>query len=143
TFAASFEGVHTKASCGNCTMMWLTLVGPDYGEMLSYRYLIGAARNLILSVLTLMNHVPPASGTPDQNAAAVHPRNREEFDGLRHACMIGFLNLYLLAFKREDWGIMKAGDTAPLWFDLGVWTALGGIGVGSLGGLLGSALGSA
>jgi hypothetical protein len=143
TLGWSVEGMHTKANFGNCVAMWATLAGPDLAEMLTYRYLLGVTRDLVLSTLTLMNHVPPPSGTPDQNAAAVHPRNREEFDGVRHACMIGFINLYLLAYKREDWGIMKAGDKAPLWMDLGFWTFLGGIGVGGVGGLVGSALGSA
>src|SRR5439155_9135353 len=132
---ASLEGIHTKASSSNCFMMWLTLAGPDYAEMLTWKYLIGTTRNLLLSILTLANHkTPPGGGTA---------RNREEFDGVRHVVTLGLHNLFLLAFKRKNWGVMANGGMGPMVELIFLWSLLIGTGVGILSGFVGSLLGQA
>ena len=138
TFLATFEGIHTKASPGNRFLMWLTLAGPDFAEMLSYRWWTGMVRDLVLSVLTLINHKPPA------NESDPHPRNREEIDAVRNVVVVGLHNLFLLLFKREDWGLIKSGgDASPAVSIFVFWSLIGGIGAGGLSGLLGCVAGEA
>jgi hypothetical protein len=131
-FPATFEGIQTEAS-GRKARMWLTLAVPDYVEMLTWRYFTKVGRDLLLSVITLVNNNP--SATP-------HPRNGREFDAVRHVVTAGLQNLFLLAFKRKNWGLMKdASSKAPLLELIFIWSLLVGTGVGALGGLVGSLLG--
>ena len=119
TFGASFERVHTKAAFGLCFKEWLTLAGPDYAEMLSYKYFTGLARDLLLSILTLINHkAPDADGT-------AHPRNREEIDAVRDIIVLGLQNLVLaLGFNRKNWGLLKpGGDYGPMAEFFLIWGA--------------------
>ncbi len=136
TFAASFEGVHTKAAFGLCFKEWLTLAGPDYAEMLSYKYFTELARDLLLSILTLINHKPGEGGI-------AHPRNREEIDAVRNIFVMGMQNLVLaIGFDRKNWGLLKSGgDYSPMAEFFLVWGLLVGTIVGFLGGLIGSILG--
>jgi hypothetical protein len=84
-------------------------------------------------VITLANNDP--SATP-------HPRNGREFDAVRHVITLGLENLFLLAFKRKNWGLMKdASSLSPLLELIFLWSLLLGTGVGALGGLVGSLLG--
>jgi hypothetical protein len=129
---ATFEGIQTEAS-GRKARMWLTLAVPDYVEMLTWRYFPKLSRDLLLSVITLANNNP--SATP-------HPRNGREFDAVRHVVTLGLENLFLLAFKRKNWGLMKdASSLSPLLELIFLWSLLLGTGVGALGGLVGSLLG--
>jgi hypothetical protein len=131
-FPATFEGIQTEAS-GRKARMWLTLAVPDYVEMLTWRYFPKLTRDLLLSVITLANNDP--SATP-------HPRNGREFDAVRHVVTLGLENLFLLAFKRKNWGLMKdASSLSPLLELIFLWSLLLGTGVGALGGLVGSLLG--
>ena len=131
-FPATFEGIQTEAS-GRKARMWLTLAVPDYVEMLTWRYFPKLSRDLLLSVITLANNDP--SATP-------HPRNGREFDAVRHVVTLGLENLFLLAFKRKNWGLMKdASSLSPLLELIFLWSLLLGTGVGALGGLVGSLLG--
>jgi len=134
-FPATFEGVQTEAH-GRKLNMWLTLAGPDYLEMLTWRYVTNLARSFLLSILTLANH--DADKTP-------LPRNGREFDAVRHAVTLGLLNLFLIPFKRRDWGVMKDGASkAPLLDLIFFWSlVIGGIVSGLVGGLLGSLAGEA
>ena len=136
TFAASFEGVQTKAAFGLCFKEWLTLAGPDYAEMLSYKYFTELARDLLLSILTLINHKPGEGGV-------AHPRNREEIDAVRNAFVMGMQNLVLaLGFDRKNWGLLKpGGDYSPMAEFFLIWGLLVGTIVGFLGGMIGSILG--
>ncbi len=134
TFFASLEGIQTKAS-GRKFMMWLTLAGPDYAEMLTWRYITRLARNLLLSVLTLTNHQKPSG-------SGAHPRNREEFDAVRHVFTLALHNLLLLAFKRKNWGVMKdASSPSPALELIFVWSLVIGTLTGLAGGFVGSLLG--
>ena len=128
------EGIHTKASAGNCFMMWMTLLGPDVIEMLTWKYVTNLARDLLLSILTLANHDPNAT---------LAPRNQREFDAVRHAFTLGVHNLFLLAFKPRNGAWMKsrsprAETCRRSRADLRLVALLGGIGVGLVGGFLGS-----
>jgi hypothetical protein len=140
TTLASLEGIHTKATAANCFSMWMTLLGPDLIEMLTWKYLTNLARDNLLSLLTLVNHEPPSGSAPA-------PRNRQEFDAIRHAVTLGIHNLFLLAFKRQNWGLMKAVpggvDTGPLLELTLLWSLGVGTCVGILGGFVGSLLGQA
>ena len=122
TFGASFERVHTKAAFGLCFKEWLTLAGPDYAEMLSYKYFTGLARDLLLSILTLINHK-----APDTDGTA-HPRNREEIDAVRNIIVLGLQNLVLaLGFDRKNWGLLKpGGDYGPMAEFFLIWGVLMG-----------------
>ena len=137
TFGASFERVHTKAAFGLCFKEWLTLAGPDYAEMLSYKYFTGLARDLLLSILTLINHK-----APDTDGTA-HPRNREEIDAVRDIIVVGLQNLVLaLGFDRKNWGLLKSGgDYGPMAEFFLIWGVLTGTIVGFLGGLVGGIIG--
>ena len=137
TFGASFERVHTKAAFGLCFKEWLTLAGPDYAEMLSYKYFTGLARDLLLSILTLINHK-----APDTDGTA-HPRNREEIDAVRDIIVLGLQNLVLaLGFDRKNWGLLKpGGDYGPMAEFFLIWGVLMGTIVGFLGGLVGGIIG--
>ena len=133
-FPATFEGIQTEAT-GRKARMWLTLAVPDYVEMLTWRYFPKLTRDLLLSVITLANNDP--SATP-------HPRNGREFDAVRHVITLGLENLFLLAFKRKNWGLLKdASSLSPLLELIFLWSLLLGTGVGALGGLVGSLLGEA
>ena len=138
TFAASFEGVQTKAAFGLCFKEWLTLAGPDYAEMLSYKYFTELARDLLLSILTLINHKPGEDGV-------AHPRNREEIDAIRNIVVMGLQNLVLaLGFDRKNWGLLKpGGDYSPMAEFFLLWGLLMGTIAGFAGGLIGSILGEA
>ena len=138
TFFASFEGVQTKAAFWLCVKEWLTLAGPDYAEMLSYKYFSELARDLLLSILTLINHKPGEGGTP-------HPRNREEIDAVRNIIVLGLQNLFLaVAFDRKDWGLLKpTNDYSPMLAFIFEWGFLWGTVVGLVGGTLGCLLGEA
>jgi hypothetical protein len=132
TFFATLEGRHTKASAGNRMLMWLTLAGPDLSEMYLYRYFAKLARDLVLSTLTLINHEAPESPT------APRPRNVEEVDAWRQVAVHLFVNLYLFAFEKKNWGVMKPGDDkSPMVELIFFWGLLGGAISGCLGGLLG------
>ena len=131
---ATFEGFQTEATGGRFGN-WITLAGPDYVEMLIWRYVTKLSRDVLLSVITLMNH--------DQDATPT-PRNVREFDAVRHALTIGIHNLFLLAFSRKDWGLMKdASSKAPLLELIFLWSLAIGTGVGLLAGFVGSLAGQA
>ncbi|MGZ4334859.1 MAG: hypothetical protein ACXVRJ_11390 [Gaiellaceae bacterium] len=133
-FPATFEGIQTEAS-GRKARMWLTLAVPDYVEMLTWRYFTKLGRDVLLSIITLANH---------DHSATPRPRNRREFDAVRHLITMGLHNLFLLAFKRKNWGLMKdASSLSPLLELIFIWSLLIGTGVGALGGLVGSLLGEA
>ena len=136
TFAATFEGRHTEASGRNKFWMWTTLAGPDFAEVALYKYFLGVARDFVLSVMTLTNHVPPADG-------GTHPRNREELDAIRNAWVLFLQRILLLLFPKDDWGVMKPGsDMSPLVKLIFIWTFFIGSGIGLLGGFIGSLFGS-
>jgi hypothetical protein len=106
-------------------------------EMLTWKYVTNLARDNFLSLLTLANHESPSG-------SAAAPRNRQEFDAIRHAVTLGIHNLFLLAFKRENWGLMKGGGSmTPLVELIFVWSLAVGTGVGILGGFVGSLVGQA
>jgi hypothetical protein len=138
TFGASFEKVHTKAAFWLCVKEWLTLAGPDYAEMLSYKYFTETARDLLLSILTLANHKPGENGV-------AHPRNREEIDAIRNIIVMGLQNAVLaISFDRKEWGLLKPGnDYSPMLAYFLEWGLLVGTLIGLVGGTLGCLLGEA
>ncbi len=79
SFAGSFQGIHTKASGGNIFLMWVTLFLPDFIEAVIYKQVSLIARDLVLSLLTLINYDGPleSSGSPD-----TRPLNRIHIDGV-------------------------------------------------------------
>ena len=116
---------------------WLTLAGPDFAEMLSYKYFTELARSLVLSVLTLLNHK-----APDTDGTA-HPRNREEIDAIRNVVVIGLQNLAIaVIYDRKDWGLLKpTNDYSPMESFFLVWGLAAGMVVGFVGGLLAAMIG--
>jgi hypothetical protein len=65
TFITSFEGIHSKASFGNCAKMWsATLLIPDLFEMYIYKGVADLVRDTLLTGITLRNYDGP-SGAPD------------------------------------------------------------------------------
>lgn len=93
---SSLEGMHTRASGANCFLMWLTLVGPDLGEMVAYRTTLNSVRDAMLSFLTLRNHEKHAvPGRPQ-------PSNRLETAGF----VAPFVNVFLW-LSRERWMVPR------------------------------------
>ncbi len=65
TIVTSLEGTHRDPTPWNWLMMWLTLLGPDLGEVVTYRAILNALRDIVLETMTLRNDVTatnPATG---------------------------------------------------------------------------------
>ncbi len=130
TLLASFEGMHTRVSFANWFLMWLTLVGPDMGEMILYHSTAGGLRDLILSFMTLRNH----TGSPGSDASQV-AQNYKEVSGVMGPFISLASKLHVMSVPREDYcHPFQEGGAARLWL---LWMLLAGIGFGLLGGLVG------
>jgi len=130
TLLASLEGMHTRVSASNWFMMWITLAGPDLGEVIIYNSTAGGIQDLILSFMTLRNHVgSPASGASEVAA------NYKEVSGIVDLFVGLATKLLVIAVPREDYcHPFQEGGAAKLWL---LWMLLAGTGFGLLGGLVG------
>lgn len=130
TLLASFEGMHTRVSFANWFLMWLTLVGPDMGEMIIYNSTAGGLRDLILSFMTLRNH----TGSPSSDSSYM-AQNYKEVSGVMGPFISLASKLHVMSVPREDYcHPFQEGGAARLWL---LWMLLAGIGFGLLGGLVG------
>ncbi|ONG58581.1 hypothetical protein BKE38_02765 [Pseudoroseomonas deserti] len=135
-FAASFQGLHTAAPFGNCLKFWLTVVLTDIVRVAGPAKTTGMIRDVILDVITLVNHEVPADATKE-------PANRLKQDGLTGVADFAFGMLLQSLYRRDDYSIMlwgRAGAGANRERAmLGYWllgSALTGIAAGSSGALL-------
>jgi hypothetical protein len=130
TLLASFEGMHTRVSFANWFLMWLTLVGPDMGEMVIYNSTAGGLRDLILSFMTLRNHTGSPGSDSSQGA-----QNYKEVSGVMGPFISLASKLHVMSVPREDYcHPFQDGGAARLWL---LWMLLAGIGFGLLGGVVG------
>jgi hypothetical protein len=129
TLLASLEGIHTRANAKNCMAMWLTLVGPDLGEVVAYRVALTSLRDALLSFLTLRNHEQPT--TPGLR----RPTNRLETAGFvaPFVSLTAWVNRCFV--PRKVYGIENLGKPEVLL----VWL-LGAPIMGIFGSLLGHVL---
>lgn len=130
TLLASLEGRHTEGGGSQNAQAWLTLMGPDVGEMLWYRYLTTRARNVVLAGITLINHDPNANPEPD---------NRGHAAGMADVFTM-FSSLIMVAlYPREDWGVvdLQGTNNAPNWSFIFGWFIFGSLAMTVLGRLLG------
>jgi len=105
----SFEGIHTKASTGNCFMMWLTLAGPDVGEMLTWKVPHESRGATSSSRSSRSRNNDPPSGRLGHIRAT--GRNSTQSG---NAITLLLHNLFLLAFKRKELGcVMVAEPSGP------------------------------
>lgn len=106
---ASLEGTHSRVAPGNWLAFWLTLVGPDLGEVLITHLGVHALRDLALSVLTLANHRGASGDAPK-------PQNRLEVDGV--AAVFTWLTgkLAMAVIPRSQYNLLftDGGNTANL-----------------------------
>jgi hypothetical protein len=70
TGLASLEKIHTNVNLGNGLGLWITLFGPDFGEMVLYNYLAWLAYDVTLASITLYNHDPDATPKPENYKVA-------------------------------------------------------------------------
>ncbi len=131
TLLGSIEGRHTRGATGQNLRMWLTLAGPDLGEMLWYRYLATRAREAILSGITLANHDRDSSG----GAGA----NRTRIAGIADcACLLTSL-VMVACYPKRRWGLvdLQGATDRPNWSLIVGWCIGGSIGMTLLGRILG------
>jgi hypothetical protein len=109
TLLASLESTQTRVGPGNWFLFWLTLVGPDLGEVLITHLAVHALRDLLLSILTLSNHTL-ASGD------ARKAQNRLEVDGVVAVFTWLAGKLAMAIIPRKDYNLLftDAGNTATL-----------------------------
>lgn len=79
SFLGSFQGIHTKCTFGNGFFMWVTLFLPDFIEAVIYKQASIIARDLFLSLFTLIinDGGVGAEGDPDTRALG-----RKHLDGV-------------------------------------------------------------
>jgi hypothetical protein len=131
TLLASMEGRHTEGAADQNARMWLTLAGPDLGEMLWYRYLATRGREVILSGLTLANHRKARAGPG--------PTNREHVAGFADAfCLLTCL-IMVACYNRREWGIvdLQGATDEPNWVLIFGWCVGGAWGMALLGRIVG------
>lgn len=104
----SLEGMHTRTNAKNCFLMWLTLVGPDLGEVVAYRATLVTLRDILLSFLTLRNHEQPT--TPGLRK----PSNRLESAGFVTPFVSLFSFLNRLIVPKDKYGIENLGSAEVL-----------------------------
>ncbi|CAN5646126.1 hypothetical protein BH23GEM10_BH23GEM10_16620 [soil metagenome] len=131
TLLTSLEGLHREGAGGQNARMWLTLAGPDLGEMLWYRYLATRARESILSGITLHNYrrVHPLE----------KPKNREHTAGFADVfCFLASL-IMVACYPRREWGIvnLQGANDEPNWSLIFGWMLAGAVGMTLLGRIVG------
>jgi hypothetical protein len=132
TIITSFEGMHTKVSAYNWFMMWLTLVGPDLGEVVAYNSAFNGLRDLLLSFMTLLNYEQPANPATERR-----PQNRLELDGVADPFVSLFGKFLMLIIPKEDYcHPFQSGDQALKM--LVFWQLFGSTIFGLIGGFVGS-----
>jgi hypothetical protein len=107
TLGVSLEGIQTRASTGFA--FWLTLAGPDVGEVVITHLAVHALRDVVLSIMTLANHTS-APGDPRK------AQNRLEVDGVVAVFTWLAGKLAMLAIGREEYNLLfkDAGNTKVL-----------------------------
>lgn len=96
TLATSLEGIHSRVSARNGFLYWLTLAGPDLGEVVVTHVGVHMLRDALLSVLTLLNH---------ETLPGRSPHNRHELDGVAALPIFGAGLLASLVVPRKDYGL--------------------------------------
>lgn len=140
----SFQGMHTKSSAETSFILWITVFLGNIGEGFIYGGTASGVRNLVLSMMTLLNYherhsnyqsdpFPSDRYNPDDR-----PDNRLVIDGVADP----FISLagwcLAKATPREHYGHPFAGGgerCAQMWL---LWGVLAGTGFGFLGALVGT-----
>jgi hypothetical protein len=135
TFLASMEGMHTAGSQRGS--MWLTLIGPDLGETLWYRYLTTRAREAILSGITLVNHQDAQRGDPFVN--------RDHVAGFADVFCFLFSLTMVACYPQREWSIanLQGGQTQTNWTLIFGWCLGGAWSMALLGRIVGGLLATA
>jgi hypothetical protein len=138
TFGGSFQGMHTAATGGNIFLFWLTMYLGDILRTTGPTRLINGARDVLLSILTLINFGGPRDG-PSQMGP--HPAQNHLKEGPIDSLVTGLYGIWLLSYyKPEDhsieiWSAGGIGDRRKRAFAL--WLG-GGIGMGIFAGFTSS-----
>jgi hypothetical protein len=144
TTAGSLQGKHTEASIKNQFAFWFTVWLGDFINLIGPVSLTDALRDASLSFMTLLNFGGPRDAP---STLPPHPaENHKEIDGIVNLAVTGVSYWLASMVERKDYvapvGYLKylgidlplpppPGDVAKLWLG-------GGIGMGLLGGFLGT-----
>ena len=134
----SFQGTHTAATGGNIFTFWLTMYLGDILRTAGPTRLINGGRDVLLSILTLINFGGPRDG-PSQMSR--HPAQNHLKEGPIDSLVTGLYGIWLLSYyKPEDhsieiWSAGDIGDRRKRAFAL--WLG-GGIGMGIFAGFTSS-----
>ena len=112
---ASVQGIHTRIdSVREWFGMWLTLFGPDFGEVVLWNYFAGLGRDLVLASATLAL----ARNDPD---AAPPSENRKVVEEWTEGFTLGGLTVLAFLFPRRRYCVLGQGDGATTGVQLGIW----------------------
>lgn len=137
-FGGSFQGTHTAATSGNIFLFWLTMILGDAIRTAGPAGIINTARDVVLSILTLINFGGPRDG-PSQMSD--HPAQNHLKEGAIDSLVGTLYMMWLLHYyRREDhsifiWSRGGIGDRRERAFAL--WLG-GGIGMGIFAGFTSS-----
>jgi hypothetical protein len=134
TLITSFEGIHSKASFGNCAKMWAgTLLIPDLFEMYIYKGVADLVRDTLLTGITLRNYDGP-SGAPDSGPDN-RPLNSYKIDAPTDLAVLGMDYIMNAVFPKKDYQQPFASGSQALKIFL-LWATV----INTAFGLLGIAL---
>jgi len=108
----SFPYMHTEASAGNGMIFWLTYYGARGVEAHMYNFIAQNARDMLLSLLTLLNH--------DRSAEGSLPENFYMAEGVVQFLTWPFIFAWAAATPQEDYNVRNG----RLW---GIDWAVGGL----------------
>jgi hypothetical protein len=135
TMLCALEGRHTKADASKF-VYYVTLLGEDAVEAITYDAVFHTIRDIFLSLFTLLNYdgatYPPDSG-PDER-----PLNRNHLDVWVSLASLGTSKLLTLMIPRENYKYPFAEDNDAMY----AWWFAGGTIAGALAGFLGAGIGS-
>jgi hypothetical protein len=134
TVATSLEGTHRDPTPWNWLMMWVTLLGPDLGEVVAYRSILNGVRNLILEFMTLRNDVTATNPASLDTRHAENHQHVDAFVGL-FAAILGQFQMMLI--PRDDYCYpFKSGEHFAK--TVIFWEVLVGFPFGLMAGMLGN-----
>jgi hypothetical protein len=137
-FGGSFQGTHTAATGGNIFLFWLTMILGDAIRTAGPAGLINTGRDVVLSILTLINFGGPRDGP---STMSDHPAQNHLKEGPIDSLVGTLYMMWLLHYyRREDhsifiWSRGGIGDRRERAFAL--WLG-GGIGMGIFAGFTSS-----
>lgn len=134
TVVTSLEGTHRDPTPWNWLMMWLTLLGPDLGEVVAYRSVLNALRDLVLETMTLRNDVTATNPATGDTRPAENHQHVDTWVGLFGALFGKFL---VMLVPREDY--CHPFDNGEHFAKAALfWGVFVGFPFGLMGGLLGN-----